>query len=109
MTLSDLLTINGLTAFRDFAYKFVDIREILENDATFVTVFAPTNGAMFALPSEEISKMRDDDKYLRQVLKHHIAPGDVTVTSVGFKEIQTMAKYPIIIRSFENVRIYFCI
>ena len=107
LTVGDLLTENGLTVFRDFAYKFKDLRRILEKDASFVTVFAPTNEAFFGLSEAETAKMESNENYLRQVLKHHISPGDHVTSKQGYTELQSMANYPVILRSYGGVRLYY--
>ena len=104
MTVGDLLSDYGLTVFRDFAYKFKDLRRILERDASYVTVFAPTNAAFLALPAAEVAKMKNNENYLKLVLKHHISPGDHEINRRGYMELQSMANYPIVLRSFGGVR-----
>ena len=104
MTVADLLTINNLTVFRDFAYKFQDLRSMLERGASYVTVFAPTNNAFFTLPAVEAARMKSNKNYLRLMIKNHIVPGDHEISNLGYTELQSMANYPVILRSFGGVR-----
>ena len=104
MTVGELLLSYGLTLFYGFANKFEDIRKRLDTDASYVTVFAPTNEAFGLLSNAEKAKITGNDNYLRLVLKHHISLGEHKVIDSGYGEIKSMADYPVILRAFEHVR-----
>lgn len=58
-----------------------DLVATLQSEGPF-TVFAPTDEAFGQIPQEQLNALLQDQEALRQVLLHHVIPGEVTASQV---------------------------
>merc|ERR1712130_95887 len=70
------LTNNGASTLIDLAVK-AGLADTLTGGGPF-TVFAPTNAAFAALPTDLVSSLTSDVDMLKKVLLYHVVPGTVT-------------------------------
>merc|ERR1712227_292698 len=70
------LTNNGASTLIDLAVK-AGLADTLTGSGPF-TVFAPTNAAFAALPTDLVSSLTSDVEMLKKVLLYHVVPGTVT-------------------------------
>jgi len=70
------LTNNGASTLIDLAVQ-AGLADTLTSGGPF-TVFAPTNAAFAALPSDLVASLTSDVELLKKVLLYHVVPGTVT-------------------------------
>merc|ERR1712137_1183093 len=74
--LVEVLTKHGATKLVDLAVK-AGLADTLTGDGP-LTVFAPTNEAIEALPADLVSSLMKDTDMLKQVLLFHVVAGEIT-------------------------------
>merc|ERR1711915_271187 len=72
----EVLQKHGATKLVDLAVK-AGLAETLTGDGP-LTVFAPTNDAISALPSSLVQLLMDDTELLKNVLLYHVVAGEIT-------------------------------
>ena len=70
------LTNNGASTLIDLAVK-AGLADTLTGGGPY-TIFAPTNAAFAALPTDLVSSLTSDVEMLKKVLLYHVVPGTVT-------------------------------
>merc|ERR1711893_343283 len=72
----EVLQNHGATTLVDLAVK-AGLADTLTGDGP-LTVFAPTNEAIAALPSSLVQALMEDTELLKQVLLYHVVAGEIT-------------------------------
>ncbi|ROT77094.1 hypothetical protein C7M84_004256 [Penaeus vannamei] len=77
LTVLTLLERLNLTRFLDLV-KHAGLALTLSLEAGPWTIFAPTNEAIEAIPSEALQEMSDNPAFLRRLISYHLVPGRFT-------------------------------
>merc|ERR1711971_197696 len=78
--LVEVLSKHGATKLVDLAVK-AGLADTLTGDGP-LTVFAPTNEAIEALPASLVASLMEDTEMLKQVLLFHVVAGESVATQV---------------------------
>ena len=72
-----------------------------------LTVFAPTNEAIEALPADLVSSLMEDTEMLKQVLLFHVVAGEIT-SSMADNNIQlpSVAGQPLLVNLYLKSKYY---
>ena len=72
-----------------------------------LTVFAPTNEAIEALPASLVSSLMEDTEMLKQVLLYHVVAGEIT-SSMADNNIQlpSVAGAPLLVNLYLKSKYY---
>jgi len=103
--LVEVLTKHGATKLVDLAVK-AGLADTLTGDGP-LTVFAPTNEAIEALPADLVSSLMKDTEMLKQVLLFHVVAGEIT-SSMADNNIQlpSVAGQPLLVNLYLKSKYY---
>jgi len=103
--LVEVLTKHGATKLVDLAVK-AGLADTLTGDGP-LTVFAPTNEAIEALPADLVSSLMEDTEMLKQVLLFHVVAGEIT-SSMADNNIQlpSVAGQPLLVNLYLKSKYY---
>lgn len=103
--LVEVLTQHGATKLVDLAVK-AGLADTLTGDGP-LTVFAPTNEAIEALPADLVSSLMEDTEMLKQVLLFHVVAGEIT-SSMADNNIQlpSVAGSPLLVNLYLKSKYY---
>lgn len=103
--LVEVLTQHGATKLVDMAVK-AGLADTLTGDGP-LTVFAPTNEAIEALPADMVSSLMEDTEMLKQVLLFHVVAGEIT-SSMADNNIQlpSVAGSPLLVNLYLKSKYY---
>ena len=92
--------------FRPNSLTFCVIVDALPGDGP-LTVFAPTNEAIEALPADLVSSLMEDTEMLKQVLLFHVVAGEIT-SSMADNNIQlpSVAGTPLLVNLYLKSKYY---
>merc|ERR1712147_568135 len=103
--LVEVLTQHGATKLVDLAVK-AGLADTLTGDGP-LTVFAPTNEAIEALPASLVASLMEDTEMLKQVLLFHVVAGEIT-SSMADNNIQlpSVAGSPLLVNLYLKSKNY---
>jgi len=103
--LVEVLTQHGATKLVDLAVK-AGLADTLTGDGP-LTVFAPTNEAIEALPPSLVASLMEDTEMLKQVLLFHVVAGEIT-SSMADNNIQlpSVAGPPLLVNLYLKSKYY---
>jgi len=103
--LVEVLTKHGATKLVDLAVK-AGLADTLTGDGP-LTVFAPTNEAIEALPASLVASLMEDTEMLKQVLLFHVVAGEIT-SSMADNNIQlpSVAGPPLLVNLYLKSKYY---
>merc|ERR1711971_128840 len=103
--LVEVLSKHGATKLVDLAVK-AGLADTLTGDGP-LTVFAPTNEAIDALPASLVASLMEDTEMLKQVLLFHVVAGEIT-SSMADNNIQlpSVAGPPLLVNLYLKSKYY---